>query len=566
MRPNNSRSAAALVIAITILVTLASMAFVLSGLTINRYKEQQARQAQVLLLAASESAANEALSWMQNNQAVLDYLRAMPVSSLAFPTTAVSTAAVLVSNDLSVLAVGTPAMYPALANGGAGNAANLRNTLQVQSKIIKVSDANIGSWPDGDERFMIFSTAAAGGNVTGSAITRADDFRRQRISALVKVGVVNNNVFRQAMFSHAGYNVSGTAKTDSWRSSIAISAVTTGLPGTGTISMVGDMRKYFDWENPSQPYAAASGTGTFTIEGAAYTVNAGTNVTYDSVANVTTVRPSQAVPASVAVSDSIDFSYTQGKANGFGVDRDASNLNGYAYNDGDISSNGLVTANTPSNVHGDIYPYANQPLPVITYNPPASATSIPAISGNFSYTHNGSGIVNIRTPQINQGNNQALTINGNNNGTVRLWVNGQMEITDLNFVAGSNVKVEIYQDNYAITNNRSSIGKAQSAFGDPADPARVLIFTNYSGTGTKELGLNGGTSFSAVMYAPYAGIKLNGGSDFFGSIVTRDMSGTVNGNFAFHYDEALANLPIGLATPRLTAASWHPRNLSFGEL
>lgn len=562
MRSNNSRSAAALVIAITILITLASMAFVLSSLAIGRYKEQQTRQAQVLLLAASESAANEALSWMQNNQAVLDYLRAMPVSSLAFPTTAVSTAAVLVSSDISVLSVGTAATYPALVNGGTGNGANLRNALQVQTKIIKVADANIGSWPDGDERFMIFSTAAAGGNVTGSTITRADDFRRQRISALVKVGVVNNNVFRQAMFSHAGYNISGTAKTDSWRSFIAISAVTAGFPGT--ISMVGDTRKYFDWEAPSLAVVGTfSGIGSFSIEGANYTVNAATNVTYDPIANVTTVRPNQAVPVSVAVSDSIDFSYTQGKANGSGIDRDAANLNDYAYNDGDISSNGLVTANSPTNVHGDIYPFANQPLPVVAYNPPASASAIGIINGNYSYTNIVGGTVNLRTPRIAQGNNQAITIGGT--GTVRLWVDGQMELTNLNFAPGSTVKVEIYQDNYAITNNGSSIGKAQSAFGDASDPARVLIFTNYSGTGTKELGLNGGTSFSAVMYAPYAGIKLNGGSDFFGSIVTRDMSGTVNGNFSFHYDEALANLPIGLATPRLTAASWHPRNLSVGE-
>jgi len=44
---------------------------------------------------------------------------------------------------------------------------------------------------------------------------------------------------------------------------------------------------------------------------------------------------------------------------------------------------------------------------------------------------------------------------------------------------------------------------------------------------------------SAIVYAPFGSVKINGNGDVCGSVVANDI--TVVGNAAFHYDESLGN-------------------------
>jgi len=75
-----------------------------------------------------------------------------------------------------------------------------------------------------------------------------------------------------------------------------------------------------------------------------------------------------------------------------------------------------------------------------------------------------------------------------------------------------------------------------------------------AGTLTKDIVINGGSSNSAVVYAPKADGKLTGGSDLYGAVIFRklkDMGGT-----AVHYDRALQNTALTLGNPTMTSFNW----------
>jgi hypothetical protein len=60
---------------------------------------------------------------------------------------------------------------------------------------------------------------------------------------------------------------------------------------------------------------------------------------------------------------------------------------------------------------------------------------------------------------------------------------------------------------------------------------------------TKPIAINGGPGVAAGIYAPYRDVTVGGGPDYFGSIVGQDIH--VNGDTAFHYDEALRTVDGG---------------------
>lgn len=71
-----------------------------------------------------------------------------------------------------------------------------------------------------------------------------------------------------------------------------------------------------------------------------------------------------------------------------------------------------------------------------------------------------------------------------------------------------------------------------------------------------ELTVSGNGAFLGLAYTPRADFTLNGGGNssieaFTGAVVSRTVR--LNGNFAFHYDESLANI---LISRRITATSW----------
>jgi hypothetical protein len=457
MHYSQSRGGSALIVTSIVIIAIAGMAITMTDLTISRYKEQTYRQAQVDLLAATESAANEAISWVRYNATVQEAMRTLTISPMGHPTTTTSTSAVLVSSNLPS---GLPAVFPALNSGA--NGANKRNSCTVVTKIIKVADTDTSTW-EGSERFVVYTTAQFGDS------SRPDTVRRQRVETVIEAKsstpppgpptpvTIPAFPFTRGLFAINGFDFSGTATTDSWRSD-------------------------------------ANG---------------------DGIADTPYVTPS---------------SYTRGGPN----------------TNGDVGSNGALGSGAYdwSKVRGTPTANANAQFPSVAYNPPTSGvTSLAAITNNATITGSGTGTTTFRVPSINQGNNKSLTISGT--GTVVVYVDGVFNVGDVNFAAGSTANLIIYQNDIA---GKGASFNSQNTIGDPNDPKRFMYITAFSGTGSNEIKLNGGAKFSAVVLAPYAGIKFNGNSDFYGAFVAKDFSGAVNGNFSFHYDESLAGLSWGKIT------------------
>ena len=233
-----SRAGSALVISSIVIITIASMAILLTDLTISRYNEQKYRQAQVDLLAATESAANETISWMNGNDAVKTEMQNMAVTSPGFPETKTSTSSVLVSTSLPIRVPPIPPIFPALtiktAQGGTtvmidsasvgANEANRRNACRVETKVIKVASLRSPSEWDNSERFIVYTTAETGDR------SRPDTVRRQRVETVIEAKCLNGTnstpssvpmpafPFTRGLFSLNGYDFKGTATTDSWKS------------------------------------------------------------------------------------------------------------------------------------------------------------------------------------------------------------------------------------------------------------------------------------------------------------------------------------------------------------
>ena len=69
-------------------------------------------------------------------------------------------------------------------------------------------------------------------------------------------------------------------------------------------------------------------------------------------------------------------------------------------------------------------------------------------------------------------------------------------------------------------------------------PASCQIYGTKT-TLVQDIKIAGNGALSAVIYAPFGSVKINGNGDVGGSVVANDI--TVVGNAAFHYDESLAN-------------------------
>ncbi len=228
---------------------------------------------------------------------------------------------------------------------------------------------------------------------------------------------------------------------------------------------------------------------------------------------------------------------------------------------GDVGSNATLGSGAydTSKVHGTPTPNAGYTLPTVTYSPPAIAVGA-KVTGDVTYTGSGT-TTEIRLAEIAQKNGDKMTIGGS--GTVKIYVDGAFNVGDIDFAAGSTVKLEIYQNAAA---GKGCSFNSKNTIGDPQDPSRFLFVTAFTGTGSNEMSLNGGASFSGMVVAPYAGIKFNGNSDFYGSFIAKDFSGAVNGNFSFHFDNSLRNVPFGttVVKPLFNPNAYHNRVLTYG--
>jgi hypothetical protein len=86
-------------------------------------------------------------------------------------------------------------------------------------------------------------------------------------------------------------------------------------------------------------------------------------------------------------------------------------------------------------------------------------------------------------------------------------------------------------------------------------PASCLVFGVNRRAGGQVLEVAGNGALKCAIYAPNAEVRINGNGDIMGSIIGQKV--TLNGNAAFHYDEALAG---GDGNEPFTIAKWRELN------
>jgi hypothetical protein len=235
--PSPTRRGTALMMALVIVSILAGMSVSLTTLALSRFSEQERRQSEVELLAAAESAANEAMDWLHSYSD--DSLKLMTVTS--YPgSTGASWPAALNSESMPASMSAIPQMFPVLGtstNPNYEHRAKYRNNCKVSCRVICLRQTLLGvtKWPDGNEKFVVFATAES-----GNLATNPERYRRVRVEAVI--GTSTDHIFTRAMYGRNSYDVGGTAGTDSYIGPGAYTGVSThhgDIASGGTISMSG---------------------------------------------------------------------------------------------------------------------------------------------------------------------------------------------------------------------------------------------------------------------------------------------------------------------------------------
>jgi hypothetical protein len=88
-----------------------------------------------------------------------------------------------------------------------------------------------------------------------------------------------------------------------------------------------------------------------------------------------------------------------------------------------------------------------------------------------------------------------------------------------------------------------------------SNPSLVPNNLEFRYAGTGNIDLEGGTDTAALFYAPNANGKIGGGSDLYGSIITKEM--TVDSSGAFiHWDRHLQKSALAAGNPMMSAFTW----------
>jgi hypothetical protein len=88
------------------------------------------------------------------------------------------------------------------------------------------------------------------------------------------------------------------------------------------------------------------------------------------------------------------------------------------------------------------------------------------------------------------------------------------------------------------------------------------ILINYPGSGS--LSLNGGADMACIVNAPYAAVAINGGADYYGTI----MASTIDdhGGTNLHFDAADTTISGAVATTATAHATGSYNTLAFHAL
>jgi Tfp pilus assembly protein PilX len=177
--------------------------------------------------------------------------------------------------------------------------------------------------------------------------------------------------------------------------------------------------------------------------------------------------------------------------------------------------------------------------------PSATYTPIAAITGNMSLP-SGAGVAAaadgkyyIECPSVNF-NNKTLTIEAGKEVVLKLTDS----TTAINIGGGSGA-INIALTGKLVVYAAGDIKIAGSGVmngSTAAASANQPINCQFWGTktsGTQDIQIAGNGALSAIVYAPFGSVKINGNGDVCGSVVANDI--TVVGNAAFHYDESLGS-------------------------
>jgi hypothetical protein len=159
----------------------------------------------------------------------------------------------------------------------------------------------------------------------------------------------------------------------------------------------------------------------------------------------------------------------------------------------------------------------------VTLTPATPTTEITL--GNISVTGGANLVLNAGIYEVN-----SISLTGNStltiaSGPVVIRVQGDGQATPINLTGG------------AIANSTYVSSNLQFVYG-----------------GTGNVTLNGGTTSSALVYAPNADITLNGNADFYGSIIGETV--TVSGGARLVYDRALGSTIFKPGNISLTTFTW----------
>ena len=183
-----------------------------------------------------------------------------------------------------------------------------------------------------------------------------------------------------------------------------------------------------------------------------------------------------------------------------------------------------------------------------TINGTASSDRLPDDSGAALQ----GGKYDIEAPDINF-NNQTLTITAGKTVVLKLTNTGNTASTGAISVGGGSgvISLEAGATLEIYTAGKVDIGGKGISNGVDGADANTTIDTAEMGqpknfqiwgtrtSGTQDIDIAGNGALSAIVYAPFGSVKINGNGDVCGSIVANDI--TCVGNAQFHYDESLGN-------------------------
>lgn len=235
MSTSNTRRGSALVTVGVAIILLLSIATVLTERTVSGLQSESRRKDDLMLVMASESAANQALSYLQRNYQLMEDRKNAGLID--------KTPDVVDDGDLDLtksLAADTVNGRPCTAFWsylGQRSVIKDRDPVTGVSRFNVVPIGTVGSVVQ--DVFLITATAYMGRDVAGN-ITDANRLRTRRVQLLFVP--YPQDVFVRALFAHNGFDFQGSAKTDSWNSSSGEYLGVLGGQGTkGDVGSEGDI-------------------------------------------------------------------------------------------------------------------------------------------------------------------------------------------------------------------------------------------------------------------------------------------------------------------------------------